>query len=245
MPPKSNRITAEYNHEIAWSHADLAKSLHLPRHVIEAFSRAGVISYPVTESEYDILAALFNALGTHGVIRSLLSHMSIARRQELVRTADLNRMEIAAYNYVLRWKLERLNKKPQQYLYFDEFSETMQARFPNGYKRLSRKVFTRAKKSADYQISKAIKAGTLNDLVRQLNMGFEADGRIVNERKLDVRTLRKASRIREANEIIRQSREQAQSAEWEYLADILEVKRLIAIRDEALRNDGKDGKDES
>lgn len=160
-------IEPEYDLRTAANLDVIAEMLGIQLKEIKRWRAEGLISYPATKEEFGFLVKMTNTIwGNHRALRCQLADMSSAKRQALVRTADLNPFEIEVYNMVLRWKLEF----PKRYLHFNEARNMLRARFPNAYVQLTAKRLIKAKKAANYEISKAQKCGRLDLLLQQVSM---------------------------------------------------------------------------
>jgi hypothetical protein len=158
----------------------LSEALGIQLKEVKRWRTEGLISYPVTKEEFDFLVKMANTIwGNYRALRCQLAEMNCAKRQVLVRTAELNPFEIEVFNMVLRWKLEF----PRRYLHFNEARKMLRARFPNGYVQLTAKMLVKAKKAANYEISKAQKNGMFDILLQQLSMEIEGGKRIHKRRK--------------------------------------------------------------
>jgi hypothetical protein len=168
-------IEAEYNDRVSHNLDVLAKTLGVQLKEVKRWRKEGFISFPIPESEFFFLVKMINCIwGNYTALRCQMTVMTSAKRQNIVRTADLSGFELEVFNYVLRWKLQF----PRRYLHFKEARNQLRARFPNGYLQLNAKLLNKAKKAANYEISKARRSGKLECLHNQLGLKIATDGRV-------------------------------------------------------------------
>jgi hypothetical protein len=167
-------ITAEFNERVSHNLEVLAKLLGIQLKEIKRWRREGLISYPVLETEFYFIVKMVNTIwGNYTALRCQMTVMTTAKRQNIVRTADLSGIELEVFNLVLRWKLQF----PRRYLHFNAARNQLRARFPNGYMQLNGKLLCRAKKAANYVIAKAKKTDGMDQLLKQVNLQV-IDGKI-------------------------------------------------------------------
>jgi hypothetical protein len=181
-------IIPEYNERVSHNLDVLAKVLGVQLKEVKRWRREGFISFPVLECEFEFMVRMMNTLwGNYSAVRCQMAVMSKAKRESLVRTADLSGFELEVFNLVLRWKLQF----PRRYLHFKEARNQLRARFPNGYLQLDAILLNRAKKAANYAISKARKTDRLDMLLEQMSLQ-DVDGKI-RPKKRSLRDTSKAA----------------------------------------------------
>lgn len=164
-----------FDDRVAYNFEVVAEILRVPVREVKRWKAEGLISYPVKEEEFQFLVAMTNVIwGNFHALRTQLARMSVPDRLSLVRTTDLTVFEREIFNFVLRWKL----MFPRRYLNFSELRKIMQARYPNAFKQLNGKMLMRAKKAAQYEISKARINNETELLLKQLDLVIGEDGKI-------------------------------------------------------------------
>jgi hypothetical protein len=177
----------------------------------------GALSYPVMETEYLTLTGLLNSLGKTKLIRILISRRSLAERQMILLGCEKNRMEREALLHIIRHRLEHEGRKPKVYLDYRSFISEFSKRFPNGFRQINKTKLGKLKKKANTIIVHARENNTQELLIEGLRMGRIDTGKIINRRRKDDRTLKKAERLAEAEKAIKAAEEKRARKEFDYL----------------------------
>ena len=90
---------------------EAARQFRIPVKALRAMQEQGLISYPLKESDLNNLSFLSHLWGREKYLRLQLASRSMARRQQIIRAADLNKIE----QYVLN---RYLNLQPGQKLHY-------------------------------------------------------------------------------------------------------------------------------
>ncbi|MHC1698948.1 MAG: hypothetical protein AB9919_12995 [Geobacteraceae bacterium] len=155
---KSSRkqISPDFSESIQMNLDNLAEALRVPKKVVKAWRKAGLVSYPVRKEEFDTLVKVVNSTwGNRQMIRAQLAKMPVAERYYLVLTAELSMFERELYAYVLRWKLT----KPNENLSKARAWGVMKERYPNASRQFNGVMLNRAKKWAANLISRTKRNG--------------------------------------------------------------------------------------
>jgi len=151
-------VAPEWCEEIASNQQRQAEALGVSRKAIRAMREHGVISYPMTYSQYATLAPLFRGLGTTELLRIILAGIEKPRREKLIKTADMGQMEAYSYGYFIRFRLEHLHELRARCSY-RTWREDMLTKFPRGSKWLMRKFYEKSRIQAKNAVQYALRKG--------------------------------------------------------------------------------------
>ncbi|GFE56731.1 hypothetical protein [Geobacter sp. AOG1] len=170
-------IMGNFSHLLAASLVLLAHQLDLPIKLLRRWQirttngvQTGWLSYPVTRLEYWVLLIIRNYLWCNEeALRMQLAQMSAARREWVVNGSGRSWIERVVLKDVIKHKL--LKKK--RYLTLPIYRNILYVRYPNGQKQLTKDVFDRMKKAADYLIAKARARNNLDLLAKSVGLVIE------------------------------------------------------------------------
>lgn len=191
----------EYDNTIAKDQARQAEVFGITRKLVRIMREKGVIDYPMPRGQYEFLVTFFRGVGVTEILRGMLYMIDRPRRDKLMATADMGKMEAYSYGFFIRFRLTNLHILRARCTY-KKWNDEMRSKFPAGIKHLTRDLFDQTRIKARNAVFYAVKSG--GDVLQHLmdQYGLEQrdyDGVIVNTRKLKDRR----SKRRRAHELER------------------------------------------